>query len=241
MINFDPKNQILFEDNHLIIINKYPSQIVQGDKTGDEPLSEQIKKYLKKKYNKPGNVFCGVVHRLDRPVSGIMILAKTSKAASRLSLQFAEHKIEKYYLAWVEGSCDKERVLENYLIRKEKKCLVSQDKINGKWASLQYHRVTIKENKSLLLIRLNSGRHHQIRCQMAESGHPVLGDTLYGSQTSWKSGKIALHAWKIIFTHPVKKEKNEFSLNPDFWPKPYNELVQKGSEQSFDKILNFFK
>jgi 23S rRNA pseudouridine1911/1915/1917 synthase len=211
MINFDPDKQILYEDNHLIIINKCPSQIVQGDKTGDEPLSEQIRDYLKKKYHKPGNVFCGVVHRLDRPVSGALIFARTSKALARMNEQIKNREIKKIYWAIVKDPPpDQKGHLIHYITRnpkKNKSFIVPEKNPGAKKAELVYTYLQHSEKYHLLEIELLTGRHHQIRAQLAHIGCPIKGDVKYGFPRTNPNASIHLHARKIVFVHPVKKEK----------------------------------
>ena len=211
MIDFDPPKQILFEDNHLIIVNKFPSQIVQGDKTGDEPLSEQIKKYLKKKYDKPGNVFCGVVHRLDRPVSGALIFARTSKALARMNEQIKNREIKKIYWAVVKNPPpDQNGHLIHYIYRDQKKnksFIVSENKKGAKRAELIYIYLKNSDKYHLLEIELLTGRHHQIRAQLAYIGCPIKGDVKYGFPRTNEDASIHLHARSIEFLHPVKKEQ----------------------------------
>lgn len=209
-MDFSPNKQILFEDNHLIVINKYPSQIVQGDKTGDEPLSEQIKKYLKSKYNKPGNVFCGVIHRLDRPVSGVLIFARTSKALTRMNELVKTRGIKKTYWAIVKNPPpDQKEHLVNYLNRNEKinkSFIVSENKTGAKRAELIYTYLQNSDNYHLLEVELITGRHHQIRAQLAHIGCSIKGDVKYGFGRTNEDGSIHLHARSIEFVHPVKKE-----------------------------------
>lgn len=206
--------EILFEDNHLIIVNKKSGDIVQGDKTGDKPLCDIIKEYIKKKHNKSGNVFLGVVHRLDRPTSGITVFAKTSKALARLNKMLRERTISKTYWAIVQKN---ERIskgtLINYLKKnpKNNKSTVFKKQTNrngnrNKKAVLHYSVIKNIENYSLLEINLETGRHHQIRAQLSYIGAPILGDLKYGSPRSNKNGGIHLHARKLEFIHPVLKE-----------------------------------
>lgn len=201
---------VLYEDNHLIIVNKAVGEIVQGDKTGDRPLSELIKDYLKAKYNKPGNVFCGVTHRLDRPVSGVVVFAKTSKALSRMNVLFANHVgVDKRYWAIVCG-CPRviEGELRHYLVRVEKmnkSFAYHTAKSNSKEAVLDYKVLARGERYSLLEVRLHTGRHHQIRCQLAAMGCPIRGDLKYGAPRSNRDGGISLHARSISFEHPVSR------------------------------------
>ena len=205
--------KILHEDNHLIIVNKAPSEIVQGDKTGDKPLSEIIKEYLKEKYNKPGNVFCGVTHRLDRPTSGVVVFAKTSKALSRLNDMFRNGEVDKTYWAVVKNRPEKEEdKLTHYLIKNEKSnksTAYEIEKPHTKKAVLHYKLITASQKYFLLEIDLETGRHHQIRCQLAKIGCPIKGDLKYGAERSNPDGSISLHARTISFIHPVSKEKIE--------------------------------
>ena len=204
---------VLYEDNHIIIVNKAPGEIVQGDKTGDKPLSERVKEYLKAKYNKPGNVFCGVTHRLDRPTSGIVIFAKTSKALSRLNAMFKNNEIDKIYWAVVKNLPEKgEATLTHYLIKNErtnKSVAYDVEKPNTKKSVLHYKVIARSQYYSLLEVDLETGRHHQIRCQLSKIGSPIKGDLKYGAERSNPDGSISLHARKIAFTHPVSKEKIE--------------------------------
>lgn len=204
------ESRVLYEDNHLIIINKLPSEIVQGDKTGDVPLSEYVEQYLKAKYNKPGNVFVGVTHRLDRPVSGIVMFAKTSKALSRLNAMFNEKKIVKHYWAVVKEKPPQEKAtLIQYLTRNEKmnKSFISDiTKPGAKQASLRYELLGNADNYYLLQVQLHTGRHHQIRSQLAFMGCPIKGDLKYGFPRSNPDASIHLHAVSIAFEHPIKKE-----------------------------------
>ena len=195
--------EILYEDNHIIIVNKAPGEIVQGDKTGDTPLSEIIKKYLKEKYNKPGNVFCGVVHRIDRPVGGLVIFAKTSKALERLNKMLREGEIHKTYWALVEGKPEKtEGTLHNYLKNNGRinKTFISDEKDpEAKESVLEYKTIANGERYSVLEITLLTGRKHQIRAQLSGIGHPIKGDLKYGAKRSNPDGSISLLAKKNIF------------------------------------------
>ena len=203
--------EVLYEDNHIIAVNKTCNEIVQGDKTGDTPLSEIVKDYIKVKYNKPGAVFLGVPHRLDRPTSGVVLFARTSKALTRLNEMFKSHEqIKKTYWAIVQG-CPKvpEARLENYLTRNEtlnKSFIAKPNAKEAKLAILTYKTLVRGEHYSLLEINLETGRHHQIRCQLAAIGCPVKGDLKYGAKRSNPDGGISLHARQIAFIHPVKKE-----------------------------------
>ena len=201
---------VLYEDNHIIAVNKTNSEIVQGDKTGDEPLSETLKKYLKEKYNKPGEVFLGVTHRLDRPVSGVVIFAKTSKALTRLNEMFRNQEVKKTYWAIVKDRpAETEGRLEHYLVRNEKQNKsVAHTKIvpNAKKATLSYKLISHSDNYFLLEVQLETGRHHQIRCQLAKMGCPIKGDLKYGFPRSNPNGGISLHARYVEFVHPVSKQ-----------------------------------
>lgn len=206
-----PENlQVLFEDNHLIIVNKRPGDIVQGDKTGDIPLSEIVKQYIAKKYNKPGDVFLGVIHRLDRPTSGIVAFARTSKALSRMNDLFAERAIQKTYWAVVKNTPPQpEGTLIHYLKRnpKQNKSYAYPKEIpDSKKAILNYKLLASLKYYTALEIDLETGRHHQIRAQLATIGCPIKGDLKYGFERSNPDGSIHLHARKLQFIHPVKKE-----------------------------------
>ena len=210
--------EVLFEDNHIIIINKRPGEIVQGDKTGDEPLSEKVKSYLKSKYNKPGAVFLGVVHRLDRPTSGIVVFARTSKALERLNKLFKERKISKKYWAVVKNKPSiTEATLIHHLVRNEKKnksFAFNRPEKNSKEARLSYKLLLSLTNYHLLEIELHTGRHHQIRAQLCAIKSPIKGDLKYGFDRSNKDGSIHLHAHELTFVHPVTKEKIHIVAEP---------------------------
>jgi len=201
---------VLYEDNHLIAVNKTCSEIVQGDKTGDTPLSETVKQWLKEKYNKPGNVFAGVIHRLDRPVSGLVVFAKTGKALERMNEMFREGEIKKTYWAIVKNRPPQtEAELVHYLVRNEKQnksYANDSEKQGSQKAILSYRLIAQSDNYFLLKIDLKTGRHHQIRCQLAKIGCPIKGDLKYGFDRSNKDGGISLHAREISFVHPVSKE-----------------------------------
>lgn len=201
---------VIYEDNHIIVVNKSSSEIVQGDKTGDTPLSETVKQYLKEKYNKPGNVFLGVVHRLDRPVSGIVLFARTSKALPRLNEMFKNSEVKKTYWAIVKN-CPKEPEgeLVHYLVRNEKQnksYAYDKEVKDSKKAILDYKLIGHSQNYYLLEVHLHTGRHHQIRCQLAKMGCPIKGDLKYGFPRSNPDGSICLHSRKVSFIHPVSKE-----------------------------------
>ena len=201
---------VVYEDNHIIVVNKTASEIVQADKTGDTPLSETVKQYLKEKYQKPGNVFLGVTHRLDRPVSGLVIFARTSKALTRLNEMFRSGEVKKTYWAVVKNAPkEPENVLVHYLVRNEKQnksFAYDKEVPNSKKAILDYRLIGHSENYYLLEVDLKTGRHHQIRCQLAKMGCPIKGDLKYGAPRSNPDGSICLHARKVRFIHPVSKE-----------------------------------
>lgn len=203
--------KVLYEDNHIIVINKASSEIVQGDRTGDKPLSEKVKEYLKEKYNKPGNVFCGVTHRLDRPTSGVVVFAKTSKALTRLNKMFRNDEVDKVYWAIVQNRPVSDRgTLTHYLIKdskRNKSTAYNTERKNTKKAVLHYSLINQSENYHLLEVKLETGRHHQIRVQLAKIGSPIKGDLKYGAARSNRDGSISLHARGISFIHPVSKEK----------------------------------
>ena len=208
---------VLYEDNHIIAVSKTCHEIVQGDKTGDTPLSETVKAYIKEKYQKPGEVFLGVTHRLDRPTTGVVLFARTSKALTRLNAMFQSHEqIQKTY--WAIVSADNgQRIadignqirLENYLLRNEKQnksIVVKPDTKDAKRAVLSYKVIAQSARYNLLEINLETGRHHQIRCQLAAIGCPIKGDLKYGAKRSNPDGGISLHARQIEFVHPVSKQ-----------------------------------
>jgi len=200
---------VIYEDNHIIVVNKRSGDIVQGDKTGDKPLSEVVKEYIANKYNKPGNVYLGVVHRLDRPTTGIVLFAKTSKALPRLNKLFAEKKADKTYWALVKNAPPKvQDTLINWLRKNpknNKSAAYGKEIENSKKAILHYRIIKQLESYYLLEINLETGRHHQIRAQLSSIGSPIKGDLKYGFDRSNKDGSISLHARKLEFTHPVKK------------------------------------
>ena len=201
---------VVYEDNHIIVVNKTASEIVQADKTGDTPLSETVKQYLKEKYQKPGNVFLGVTHRLDRPVSGLVIFAKTSKALTRLNEMFRAGEVKKTYWAVVKNAPkESEGELVHFLVRNEKQnksYAYDKEVPNSKKAVLDYRLIGRSDNYYLLEVDLKTGRHHQIRCQLAKMGCPIKGDLKYCSPRSNPDGSICLHARRVRFVHPVSKE-----------------------------------
>lgn len=201
--------EVIYEDNHIVVVNKASGEIVQGDKTGDTPLSDIVGAYLKEKYQKPGNVFVGVVHRLDRPVSGVVVFARTSKALARLNDMFRNGDVHKTYWAIVEG-CPQEQAatLTHWITRNEKqnKSYAHPREVAGaKKAVLDYRLLTRGDRYSLLEVHLHTGRHHQIRCQLSAIGCPIRGDLKYGARRSNPDGSISLHARRVEFVHPVSK------------------------------------
>lgn len=210
--------EVLYEDNHIIAVNKQVSDIVQGDKTGDEPLSEKVKAYVKEKYNKPGAVFLGVTHRLDRPVSGVLLFARTSKALTRLNEMFLKKEIKKTYWTIVKEKPPKDSdTINHYLVRNQKKnksFAYDKEVKDSKLASLSYKLIASADNYFLLEVDLHTGRHHQIRSQLSKIGSPIKGDLKYGFPRSNSDGGISLHSRRIEFIHPVKKEKIEIVADP---------------------------
>lgn len=204
---------VLYEDNHLIIVNKSVSEIVQGDKTGDTPLCDTLKAWLKEKYAKPGNVFVGVPHRLDRPVSGVVVFAKTSKALARLNEMFRNGEVHKTYWAVVQQPPEREAAeITHYLVRNEKlnkSVAYDTPRTGAKEAVLAYRTLCRSDNYTLLEVELKTGRHHQIRCQLAHIGAPIKGDLKYGARRSNPDGGISLHARQVSFIHPVSRQPIE--------------------------------
>ena len=210
--------RILYEDNHLIAVNKLPSEIVQGDKTGDVPLSEDVKKYIKEKYGKPGNVYLGVIHRLDRPVSGVVVFARTGKALTRMNKLVKERDIEKIYWAIVKNAPEPpETELRHFLLRNERKnksFAYLTEKKGTKEAVLTYRLISKSKDYYLLEVNLKTGRHHQIRAQLSAIGCPIKGDLKYGFGRSNKDASISLHACSVSFVHPVTKEPLTITAPP---------------------------
>ena len=202
--------EVVYEDNHIIIVNKQSGEIVQGDKTGDRPLSDIVKDYIKEKYAKPGAVFLGVVHRLDRPVSGLVVFARTSKALTRLNDMFRNGEVHKTYWAIVQNPPQQpEDLLQHWLVRNEKQnksYAYDREKPQAKKAMLKYKVIGHSERYWLLEVNLLTGRHHQIRCQLAAMGCPIKGDLKYGSKRSNPDGSISLMARRVEFVHPVSKQ-----------------------------------
>jgi len=209
---------ILFEDNHLIIVNKIPGDLSQGDITGDQTLGDKVKSYLKKKYNKKGNVYLGIAHRLDRPTSGVIVFTKTSKALSRINELFKKNDIKKTYWAIVNSMKEKNSdKLVNHLIKNKKQnksYVTNSSNKESKKAILNYKKILDLEKYSLLSVKLETGRHHQIRTQLANIGYPIKGDLKYGYPRSNKDGSILLHSRKISFIHPINKKNIKITANP---------------------------
>ena len=202
--------KVIYEDNHIIVVNKASGEIVQGDKTGDESLCDTLKQYLKEKYNKPGNVFVGLPHRLDRPVSGVVIFAKTSKALERLNNMFRVGEVKKIYWAITKNKpLVAEGELSHWILRNEKmnKSFAYRKEVEGsKHALLNYRTLASSDNYTLIEVELKTGRHHQIRCQLSAMGCPIKGDLKYGAKRSNPDGSISLHARYVEFVHPVSKQ-----------------------------------
>ena len=203
--------EVIYEDNHIIIVNKQSGEIVQGDKTGDRPLSDIVKDYIKEKYQKPGAVFLGVVHRLDRPVSGLVVFARTSKALTRMNKMFAEGEVHKTYWAIVRNAPRaSEGTLEHWLVRNEKQnksYAYDHEVPHSKKAVLKYRVIGVSDRYMLLEVNLLTGRHHQIRCQLAKIGCPIKGDLKYGAKRSNPDGSISLLSRRVEFIHPVSKKQ----------------------------------
>lgn len=227
--------EVVYEDNHLIIVNKAVGEIVQGDKTGDSPLSDTVKQWIKEKYAKPGNVFLGVTHRLDRPVAGLVVFAKTGKALSRLNNMFRDGEVQKVYRAIVRQRPPQEAdTLVHYIRRNEKlnKSFASLYEVpNSKKASLSYRLIASSDTYHLLEIALHTGRHHQIRCQLAAIGCPIKGDLKYGFGRSNPDGGVSLVAHRIRFTHPVSGQLIDITAplpkGDKLWPILFSAVSEK--------------
>ena len=220
-----PKINILFEDNHLLVVEKPVNIPVQEDSSKDIDLLSILKNYIKEKHNKPGNVYLGLVHRLDRPVGGIMVFARTSKAAARLNEQIKKNEFNKTYLAILDGVLEnKKGILEDYLYKNEqlkKSFVVKKEHEKAKYSKLEYRVIGYDDNKTIVKINLITGRHHQIRVQFSNIGYPLVGDQLYGKQNNIQ---IRLFAYKLEFNHPTTKEKLSFEILPD-WKELENETI----------------
>ena len=223
--------EVIYEDNHIIVVRKEPGEIVQGDKTGDKPLSETVKDYIREKYAKPGNVFCGVVHRIDRPVAGLVVFARTSKALTRLNDMLRKGDIHKTYWALVEGTPDKEEaILENWLKsdgRINKTFVSSEKDPEAKKSTLRYRTIATGDRYTLLEVELLTGRKHQIRAQLSAIGHPIKGDLKYGARRSNKDGGISLLAHRIRFEHPVSHKAIDLTASPT----PEMQLFMPGADR----------
>ena len=216
--------KILYTDNHLLVVRKPAGLLVQGDRTGDTSLLDCARQYIKDQFNKPGNVYLGLVHRLDRPTSGVVVFALTSKAAKRLSEQFREGNIRKIYWALVQGKTPPEGTLVDRIRRHGPKSHISKG-TDGQYAELSFRRLRYRKGMSWIEIELATGRHHQIRVQFAHRGHPVIGDFRYGSKIKFGQRALALHARSLTISHPTRKEEMTFvaGLEP-FWPIQFRTL-----------------
>ena len=224
----DLNSKVVFLDNHLLVMYKDAGLLSQGDRTGDMDLLTLSKYYLKKKFHKDGNVFLGLVHRLDRPVSGLMVFARTSKAASRLSEQFRNHRPLKKYLVLVSGNVAGTGNCTDYIAKKEQKAIaVKVDSKGAKLAELNWRNLKNFKDYSLLEVELITGRFHQIRFQMAQMGHAVLGDRKYGSKLPFVKGTVALHAHSLFLEHPVRKSPMEWQVLPEKWPEEALEAIKE--------------
>lgn len=226
---------VLYEDNHIIVVNKESGEIVQGDKTGDTPLSDIVKEYIKQKYQKPGNVFLGVVHRLDRPVSGLVVFARTSKALARMNEMFRTGDVHKTYWAIVQNSPeDTSATLTHWLVRNErqnKSYAYSHEVAQAKKAILSYRQIAQGQRYTLLEVTLLTGRHHQIRCQLAAMGCPIKGDLKYGARRSNSDGSISLLSRRVEFVHPVSKQTIRIEA-----PIPHDSLWQQLATTASDEL-----
>ncbi len=222
--------QPLYIDNHLFVVCKPAGMLIQKDITGDLSLYDEVRNYLKITFNKPGNVYLGLVHRLDRPVSGVVVFARTSKAASRLSDQFRRKTVKKTYWALVNGKTPKEERLTNWILRNGVHSSISTE-AEGKMAELSYHRIHYQNDVSLLELALETGRHHQIRVQLSHKGFPIIGDFRYGSRIKFPRKALALHAHSITISHPVRTERITFSAPlQTFWPEDIKKIQAESIE-----------
>lgn len=228
------EDRILYADNHLIAVLKYPGDLVQGDSTGDTSLADEVKAYIKHKYNKPGEVYLGIVHRIDRPVGGVVLFARTSKAASRLSNAIRERTWDKTYLAITEkwNAADSGKLIDHLRknAKQNKSYKVEANSSGGKEARLAYDLIGHLDNYSLLKVKLETGRHHQIRAQLSLASSPIRGDLKYGARRSNKDGSIDLLAWRLKFMHPVQKEEVLIEVPiPSSWPKEVHSILEQYS------------
>lgn len=224
-----PKLNILYEDNHLLVVNKPPGMLAQADRTGDTDVLSLGKAYIKKRYNKPGNVYLGLVHRLDRPASGVMVLARTSKAAQRLTDQFKRHAVDKRYVAIVSGSLPPNAQWEDYIAKVDARPkIVHKRHPKGKFASLAWQRVASSKNLNLVAITLHTGRPHQIRLQFSSRGFPLLGDIRYGSPQELDGRNLALHSYHLGIEHPTLKEMMSWETPPPAtWPIAFTSVIKR--------------
>ncbi len=219
--------EILYLDNHLLVAVKPSGVLAQGDSSGDPDFLSQAKQYLKVRFNKPGNVFVGLVHRLDRPVSGVVVFARTSKAAGRLSAQFRDRTVVKEYLAMTEGRITEKMILRHYLKKDRFRTRVVRPTVSGaREAISECTPILVVGKWSLVHVLLKTGRWHQIRAQLAEIKHPIVGDTKYGAEPWSKTGIMALHCWRMSLVHPVTKERMQWvSPPPKLWPSEVNDFL----------------
>ncbi|MBN2281703.1 MAG: RluA family pseudouridine synthase [Candidatus Marinimicrobia bacterium] len=219
------KSLIIYEDNHLMVVVKPAGLLVQGDETGDQTLFDRVKEYIRLEYQKPGNVYLGLVHRLDRPASGLVCFAKTSKAAARLSAQFRQKTAVKKYLALVEGNVPESGCFRDSIERREQHSFISS---KGKTAVLSFQKIAFKNNISMVEVDLKTGRHHQIRVQFAHRGFFLLGDFRYGSKIKFQDQSLALHAYYLEIEHPTLKERKIFKSPPgENWPEYFRTIADK--------------
>ena len=223
------ESSILYLDNHLLVVNKPAGMLVQGDSSGDPDLLSVAKEYVKERFNKPGQVFLGLVHRLDRPVSGIVVFARTSKAASRLSIQFRNRTVEKTYLAMVKGRLDGNGVLVNYLWKDHRVVrVVDEHHPKGMRAELAYEALSIDKDRTLVKVKLKTGRPHQIRVQLARLGFPIIGDFKYGANTRLEGRNMALHSFKLGIEHPTKKHRQRWVSDvPESWQGAFRSPIRR--------------
>ncbi len=232
-MNAEAPFEVVYLDNHLLVIVKPHGLLAQADRTGDPDVLTLGKAYLKSRFNRPGNVFLGLVHRLDRPVSGLMVLARTSKSAARLSAQFRERSVEKGYLAIIEGILDAPVVLRDTLLKQDEKVrVVPASTKGGKTAELSVTPVSSHDGQTLVEVRLGTGRAHQIRVQLAARGLPILGDNRYGATQPFARGGIALHSYRLAVEHPTQRIPLVWHAAPQRWPSPFASLAQERTRRS---------